>query len=81
MYRTKLTQKGQITVPLEYREKLNLATGSVVEIKMKNKEILLKKAEEDLDKLFGKWKNLSEKSLKELRSAWKGWNAKDFNKL
>lgn len=81
MNRTKLTQKGQVTIPLEYREELNLTTGSVVEIKMEDKKLILKKAEENIDNLFGKWKDLSDESLKELRVIWKGWNAKRFNRL
>lgn len=79
MYKTKVTKKGQITLPSEYREKLDLSTGSVVVVELKNSnQIMVKKPESDLDKLFGSWSDLSDKQLKKIRSIWRGWNEKNI---
>ncbi len=78
MYKTKITKKGQITLPSEYREKLDLSTGSVVVVELKSNQILVKKPKSELKKLFGSWSDLSDKKLKQIRSVWRGWNEKNI---
>ena len=81
MHYTKLTKKGQITIPKEYRSKMEISTGSVVEIEFSDKNLVIKKPRKDLDDLFGAWKGLSDAELKEMRKAWGRWNAKAIGKL
>ena len=38
-----LTQKGQVTIPLDIRKKLNLKTGDEILFKVENGKILLQK--------------------------------------
>ena len=76
MYKTKITRKGQITLPIEYREKLDLSTGSVVVVEIKNKRLMVMKPKSNLDNLFGAWSDISDKELKKIRSIWRGWNEK-----
>lgn len=78
MYKTKITRKGQITLPIEYREKLDLNTGSVVVVEIKNNEILVKKPKSDLKDLFGSWSDVSDKEIKKIKSVWRGWNGKNI---
>ena len=81
MYKTKITKKGQITLPSEYREKLDLNTGSVVVVEIKNNNILVKKPKSDLKKLFGSWSDLSDKQLKQIKLIWRGWNEKNIRRF
>jgi AbrB family looped-hinge helix DNA binding protein len=81
MYKTKLTQKGQITIPSLYREKLHLSRGSVLIVEMIKSKIMIEKPKENIDRLFGAWKDLSDKDLEEIKSIWAGWNEKDIGKL
>ena len=81
MYKTKITKKGQITLPSEFREKLDLSTGSVVVVELKSNQILVKKPKSGLEKLFGSWSDLSDKQLKQIRSIWRGWNDKSIRRF
>ncbi|MBI2647421.1 AbrB/MazE/SpoVT family DNA-binding domain-containing protein [Candidatus Woesearchaeota archaeon] len=81
MYKTKITKKGQITVPNEYREKLDLSRGSVVEVGLRNKQILIQKPKSDLEDLFGAWSDVTDKQVKQIKSIWRGWNEKNIRRL
>ena len=81
MYKTKVTKKGQITLPNEYREKLDLSTGSVVVVDLKKDSILVQKPKADLEGLFGAWSDMTDKEVKRIKSIWRGWNEKDIRGL
>ena len=81
MYKTKITKKGQITIPSLYREKLNIGTGSVLVVDMVKDKIMIEKPKNGIEKLFGVWKDLSDKDFKEIRKVWVGWNEKSFGEL
>ena len=78
MYRTKVTKKGQITLPNEYREKLELGTGSVVVVELKHDKMIVQKPKTDLERLFGAWSDMTDKDVKRIKSIWRGWNEKDI---
>jgi len=51
-----VSAKGQITIPVEVRERLGLDTGTVVLFDMRDEGVLLKKGshgEHPVDKVFG----------------------------
>ena len=79
MYKTKVTKKGQITLPNKYREKLEINTGSVVAVELKNDCILIQKPKSNLDELFGSWSDLSGKELRKIKSIWRGLNEKNIH--
>ncbi len=81
MYKTKITRKGQITLPSEYREKLDLGTGSVVVVELKQNKILVQKPKFGLEGLFGAWSDMTDKDVKRIKSIWRGWNEKDIRGL
>lgn len=49
---TKISKGLQITIPAEFRNKLDLEVGSRVEIDIKDSEIIIHPIDEDLEKLF-----------------------------
>jgi AbrB family looped-hinge helix DNA binding protein len=81
MYKTKITRKGQITLPNEYRKKLDLSTGSVVVVDLKKDSILVQKPKTDLEGLFGAWADMTDEEVKRIKSIWRGWNEKDIRGL
>lgn len=81
MYKTKITKKGQITLPNEYREKLDLITGSVVVVDLRKNHILVQKPQSDLEELFGAWSDITDRQLKQIKSIWRGWNEKSIRRL
>lgn len=81
MYKTKITKKGQITLPNEYREKLDLITGSVVVVDLRKDHILVQKPKSDLEELFGAWSDITDKQVKQIKSIWRGWNEKNIHRL
>jgi AbrB family looped-hinge helix DNA binding protein len=44
-YRSRLSSKGQVTIPIEVREKLNLEAGDVVVYEIEGERVLLHRAE------------------------------------
>lgn len=49
-----ITRKGQVTIPLEVREKLELDYGEKVEFTLNEKdEVILKPAKTDLNDIYG----------------------------
>ncbi len=52
-----MSSKGQLTVPLELREKLGLEPGMVVQFELRDGAVLLRKGTRDehpVDRLFGR---------------------------
>lgn len=81
MYKTKITKKGQITLPNEYRERLDLSTGSVVVVELRKNQILVQKPKSDLAELFGSWSDITDKQTKQIKNIWRGWNEKNIRGL
>jgi len=52
-----MSSKGQLTVPVELREKLGLTTGTVVQFELRNGAVLLRKGTDKghpVDQIFGR---------------------------
>jgi AbrB family looped-hinge helix DNA binding protein len=52
-----MSSKGQLTVPMELREKLGLTAGTVVQFELRNGAVLMRKGSSDdhpVDQLFGR---------------------------
>jgi len=57
MMKSTMSSKGQLTVPIELREKLGLAPGTVVKFELRNGAAILRKGSDDdhpVDRLFGR---------------------------
>ena len=78
MLTTKVTKKGQITIPLEYRKEFNLDIGTVVKIKKSKDGLLIVKPGRDIMDLKGAWKDVPKKVFKDMRKSWSSWNDKSF---
>ena len=54
-----ISSKGQLTVPIELREKLGLSAGTVVQFELRDGAVLLRKGtpnDHPVDRLFGRLK-------------------------
>lgn len=71
MYKSKVTSKGQFTIPIELRNKMGIKTGSYIEIKETADGYIIQKPveEECLKKYIGilNCKTESNKIIEELR--------------
>ena len=76
MLTTKVTKKGQITIPIEYRKEFKLDIGTVIEIKKSDNGLLIKRPKEDIMDLKGAWKDVPEKVFKDMKKSWGKWNEK-----
>ena len=73
VYRSKMTSKGQITIPKSIRDLLHLLKGDEVVLVLTEKGVILKR---ETASLSGIWKDeLTEKEIndgiKEIRSKWR----------
>lgn len=78
MFKTKVTTKGQITLPSAYREKLHLSRGSVVVLDLGKDEIFVRKPKSKLEELFGVWSDMTDEDIRRIRAVWRGWNGKSI---
>lgn len=56
MMKSTMSSKGQLTVPMELREKLGLAAGTVIQFELRDGAVLMRKgtpADHPVDRLFG----------------------------
>jgi len=56
MMKSTMSSKGQLTVPIELREKLGLEAGTVIQFELRDGAILMRKgtqANHPVDQLFG----------------------------
>lgn len=67
MYTSTVTQKGQVTIPIEFRKKLGLKKGSKVEFTQKNGEFLMRRP--DFISLRGSLKSTKKYNKKAARKA------------
>lgn len=81
MPKTKVTKKGQITIPLEYREEFDLNVGTVVEIKKVNNKLMIEKPMKDIMELKGAWKDVPDKVFEDMKKAWSRWNGKNNDRF
>ncbi len=66
MMKTKITSKGQVVIPKDIREKLGLNPGTILNVKVEGKKIILEPASEPPE-IFVELGERSEEILKELR--------------
>ena len=66
---TTITQKGQVTIPIEFRRKLGLVANSKVKISMRFNKVQLQPAV-SLDDLFGILKSNKKFDKKKARAAY-----------
>lgn len=50
---TRVTKKGQVTIPKKLRDRLNIKEGDLVEVYLKGNYIIIKKAVRPTDRLLG----------------------------
>jgi len=72
----KITKKGQITIPLQYRREFELDIGSIVTIKNFGRKLVIEKPMKDIMELKGKWRDVDEKIFRDMRKHWGSWNEK-----
>jgi AbrB family looped-hinge helix DNA binding protein len=53
MYRSFMTQKGQVTIPVSMRNSLDLHTGDEIEFILQGEQVLLRKHTRPVEELFG----------------------------
>ena len=74
---TKVTRNYQITVPRDVREQAKIQEGDKLIVTIENKEIKLKKIDEDAFKnAFGIWRNVKD-SVKYVRGLRKEWEHRE----
>lgn len=71
---TKISSKGQVVIPQDIREKMNLEEGETLSVSMQNNLIVLKKMENNLEK-----EDLE--TLAEIKEAWKEIAEGKFRKM
>ena len=76
METSKITKKGQITIPLEFRKEFDLHTGEVLQIKKTDSGLLIEKPMKNIMELKGSWKDVNENVFKEMKKKWGKWNEK-----
>ena len=73
MYRTKVTRKGQVTIPEGIRSRLRIQEGDVLTVRRVGNRVVLEERE-DIMKAFGAWGWFTEKDREAVRTAWRGWD-------
>ncbi len=71
---TKVSSKGQVVIPQDIREKMNLEEGETLAVSMQNNLIVLKKMENPMEK-----EDLE--TLAEIKEAWKEIAGGKFRKM
>ena len=69
---TKVTAKGQITIPHDIREKFDIYTGCLINIDEEKDKIVIKKMKPKKS-FFGIWKNY-DFNYDLIKGKWKEWN-------
>lgn len=72
-FRTKVTKKGQITIPAEYREAMEMKSGAVVEIRKESRRIWIGKPRGDIMRLKGSWADVPKEVFDTMRKSWSRW--------
>jgi len=73
LFRTKMTRKGQITIPAEYREAMELEAGAVVEIRKECEKLLIRKPRGDIMRLKGSWNDIPKEVFDAMKRSWSRW--------
>ena len=74
MTMTKVTKKGQITIPGHLRDKFDIYTGTLVNVVEEDNKIIIKKMKSK-NSFFGIWKD-EEFDFDIIKKGWKSWNEK-----
>lgn len=73
MHKTKVTRKGQVTIPEELRKRLNIQEGDVLAVRQVGNRVVMEE-QEDIMKAFGAWKWFTEEDRAAIREAWRSWD-------
>ena len=74
MWQTKMTRKGQVTIPKEIREELGVKPGDTLLITREKDRIVMGERKGRLMELAGLWKEMTEEQRREIKYVWKGWH-------
>ncbi len=77
--RNKLTQKGQVTIPAQFRKQYGLQPGDQIEFKSRKNELVLIKKRNKINDAFGLIKVKSKVSLKDIQNAIESGSLDDSN--
>lgn len=69
MLESSITTKGQVTIPVELREALNLHPGDKVTFKKSKNGVVIKKSKNDISASFGMYKTHSKITDKDIKKA------------
>jgi len=69
MKSTTITQKGQVTIPVDIRQKLDIHAGDKVEFRLRRDEVIISKQKDDITAAFGMIKVNKKVTLKDIQSA------------
>lgn len=64
-----MTSKGQVTIPIELRRRLDLHPGDIVEFKQRDNKIFIAKSKTDISAAFGLLKSGKKVSIEEMEKA------------
>lgn len=81
MYRTKVTKKGQITLPDEYRERLDIGAGTVLLIDIDKESIVVQKPKSSLKSMFGLWSDIDDKAIRKMKPVWRASDGKNIRRF
>jgi len=86
----KVTTKGQVTIPQEYREKLGIAPGTEVEFSLRGDGLDVKKAkrrngkrsrgEEFVARIAGKGRANTDLTTDDIMALTRGWGEDDYDR-
>jgi len=68
-YISKVTQKGQVTIPAPLRKLLDLHTGESVQFETQDRKIVLSKQKSDIRESFGMYSVKRKVTLKDIQKA------------
>lgn len=69
MYSSRLTGKGQVTLPAKMRKQLSLRQGDAVEFMLEDDRIILRRKEKSIEAAFGLYKARKSVTLEDMDKA------------
>ncbi|HLA75617.1 MAG TPA: AbrB/MazE/SpoVT family DNA-binding domain-containing protein [Gammaproteobacteria bacterium] len=69
MYSSRLTGKGQVTLPAKMRKQLSLHQGDAVEFRLEGDRIIMMRKEKNIEAAFGLYKADKSVSLEDMDKA------------
>jgi AbrB family looped-hinge helix DNA binding protein len=75
---TTISQKGQVVIPKQLREKLGFTPSTVLKVQLKNNDIIMSKAT-NVDDVFGMFKAKKMITKKDIKETYKTRTASKFS--